>query len=237
MITSWAEVTDRNPEHSKNYIARWESFEKEGRDINGEARLIDALASDGARILDAGAGTGRLGGYLAARYTSDNTGGPESTGGTGRALHISGVDIDPVLVNYARSRYPDAEWHIGDLSKDAEVPTGPFDIIVSAGNVLAFIPDPAHRDALGVLRRRLAPGGRLIVGFGLNRGRSREQFIAAAHAEALHIEQEFSSWDLRPAEPDAGFLVAVLTASPASVPAGTDDVSDDSTTDGQNRHA
>lgn len=223
MITSWAEVTNSNPEHSKNYIARWESFEKEGRDINGEARLIDALAPDGARILDAGAGTGRLGGYLAARYPGDSTG---SAAGTGRTLHVSGVDIDPVLVNYARSRYPSVDWHIGDLSHDAEVPPGPFDLIVAAGNVLAFIPDPAHRDALGVLRRRLAPGGRLIVGFGLHRGRSRAEFDADAAEANLRIEQEFSSWDLRPADPDTGFIVAILVA--------TDDAA---TTDGQTHHA
>jgi SAM-dependent methyltransferase len=211
MITSWTEVTDRNPDHSRNYIARWESFEAQGRDINGEARLIDALASDGDRILDAGAGTGRLAGYLAARNAA--------TGNTGRNLQLTGVDIDPALVDYARGRYPGVDWHTGDLSVDAEVPAGPFDLIVSAGNVLAFIPDPAHRAALGVLKKRLAPGGRLVVGFGLDRGRDHTAFSEDAAAVGLRISQEYSSWDLRPraggaggadAAPDAGFLVAIL---------------------------
>ena len=205
MITSWTEVTDRNPDHSHNYIERWESFEAQGRDIDGEARLIDALASDGDRILDAGAGTGRLAGYLAARNAA--------TGDTGRNLQLTGVDIDPVLVDYARGRYPGVDWHTGDLSVDAEVPVGPFDLIVSAGNVVAFIPDPAHRAALGVLAERLAPGGRLVVGFGLDRGRGLTAFSEDAAAAGLQITQEYSSWDLRPrtdSAPDAGFLVAIL---------------------------
>lgn len=203
MITSWTEVTDRNPDHSRNYIGRWESFEAQGRDIDGEARLIDALASDGDRILDAGAGTGRLAGYLAAVANERNR----------RNLQLTGVDIDPVLVDYARGRYPGVDWHTGDLSVDAEVPTGPFDLIVSAGNVLAFIPDPAHRAALGVLKDRLAPGGRLVVGFGLDRGRDHIAFSEDAAAVGLRITQEYSSWDLRPrtdSAPDAGFLVAIL---------------------------
>ncbi|AGP31911.1 class I SAM-dependent methyltransferase [Corynebacterium terpenotabidum] len=207
MITSWTEVTDRNPDHSRNYIARWENFEAQGRDIDGEARLVDAMASDGARILDAGSGTGRLAGYLAARNTDlAATGRP-------RNLQLTGVDLDPVLVNYARGRYPGVDWHVGDLSVDAEVPVGPFDLIVSAGNVLAFIPDPAHRDALGVLKTRLAPGGRLLVGFGLGRGRSRDVFEDDAAAVGLQVTQAYSSWDLRPCEEDAGFLVAVLATT------------------------
>lgn len=225
MITSWTEVTDRNPDHSRTYIARWEHFEEQGRDIDGEARLVDALASDGDRILDAGAGTGRLAGYLAAR-NAEHAGHAEHTGhpGHARTLHLTGVDLDPVLVGYARGRYPGVDWHVGDLSVDAEVPAGPFDLVVSAGNVLAFIPDPAHRAALGVLRDRLADGGRLVVGFGLDRGRSLTDFTADATAAGLRITQAYSSWDLRPrdpgAAPDSGFLVAVLTVDPASTVAG-----------------
>lgn len=216
MITTWTEVTARNPEHSRNYIARWERFEAEGRDIDGEARLIDALAADGDRVLDAGAGTGRLAGYLAAR-NAGTTGAIGATGATGpghqRNLRLTGVDLDPVLVDYARTRYPGVDWHVGDLSVDADVPSGPFDLIVTAGNVLAFIPDPAHATALGVLKNRLAPGGRLIVGFSLTRGRSREDFRKDATSAGLHVSQEYSSWDLRPAAADDGFLVAVLVAS------------------------
>ena len=54
-----------DPQHSHRYAARWKQFAAEGRDLAGEARLIDAMADRGSRILDAGCGTGRVGGQLA----------------------------------------------------------------------------------------------------------------------------------------------------------------------------
>lgn len=74
MITSWTDVTGRNPDHPRNYIARWDRVEADGRDIDGEARLIDALASDGARVLDAGPGTGPEAGPDAAPVAGPDAG-------------------------------------------------------------------------------------------------------------------------------------------------------------------
>ncbi|WP_260429314.1 class I SAM-dependent methyltransferase, partial [Corynebacterium bovis] len=140
--TTWRELTSSDPEHSAHYAHRWERLEAEGRDIDGEARLVDALSPRGARILDAGAGTGRTGAYLAAR-----------------GHHVTGVDIDPYLVDYARAHHPEVDWHVGDLAaEEPSWPTGPYDVIVSAGNVLTFI-EPAHRvRALRTLRTCLAEG-------------------------------------------------------------------------------
>lgn len=196
--TTWASVTGADPAHSQRYIARWEGFEHDGKDIDGEARLIDAMASRGARILDAGAGTGRVAVTLAAR-----------------GHDVSAVDIDPQLVDYARERYSGSgvDWNVGDLASDEDVPAGPFDLIVSAGNVLAFIPDASHHQALGVLATRLAPAGRLVVGFGLSRGRSVETFEADATAAGLQIIQRFSSWEIHPFDADSDFMVAVLTTT------------------------
>ncbi|WP_420098118.1 class I SAM-dependent methyltransferase [Corynebacterium sp.] len=198
--TTWASVTGADPAHSQRYIARWEGFEHEGKDIDGEARLIDAMASRNARLLDAGSGTGRVAVSLAAR-----------------GHVVTAVDIDPQLVDYARERYAGSgvDWNIGDLASTDDVPAGPFDLIVSAGNVLAFIPDAAHRQALGVLASRLAPGGRLVVGFGLSRGRSVESFEDDAAAAGLRIVQRFSSWELRPFG-EGDFMVAVLQQTGAS---------------------
>ncbi|MGO1992564.1 MAG: class I SAM-dependent methyltransferase [Corynebacterium sp.] len=205
--TTWASVTGADPAHSQRYIARWEGFEHEGKDIDGEARLVDAMAPRHARVLDAGSGTGRVAAALAAR-----------------GHLVAAVDIDPQLVEYARGRYAGSgvEWAVGDLASDAEVPSGPFDIIVSAGNVLAFIPDAAHRQALGVLASRLAPAGRLVVGFGLSRGRSVEEFAQDVTAAGLRLVQRFSSWELQPftdgteGTDASDFMVAVLQlAEPA----------------------
>lgn len=196
--TTWPSATGANPDHAASYIARWEGFEAEGKDIVGEARLIDAMVPRGARILDAGAGTGRLAAYLAER-----------------GHEVTAVDIDADLVAYARQHYSGipVEWHVGDLAVgegEGAVPAGLFDAIVSAGNVMAFIPHEAHRVAMQVLASRLATDGRLVIGFGLTRGRSAEEFLADAEAAGLIPEHLFSSWDLRPFTEASGFLVAVL---------------------------
>nr|HEX2578749.1 SAM-dependent methyltransferase [Aquihabitans sp.] len=60
----WLELTTRNPGHSSWYVERFRTMAREGQDIDGEARLVDAMVPRGARILDAGCGPGRVGGAL-----------------------------------------------------------------------------------------------------------------------------------------------------------------------------
>jgi len=200
MVQTWKKIVEADPEHSRRYARRWDDMVAEGVDIDGEARLADAMAPRGARILDVGCGQGRLGAYLHAR-----------------GHRVTGVDLDPYLVERARELCPEATWEVADLADDGWA-TGPFDLAVSAGNVLAFV-DPADRDAVltNLAARLVAPvddpegrPGRLVVGFGLDRGWSREEFDAAAARAGLRVEQRFSTWDLRPFDDESGFMVAVL---------------------------
>jgi len=206
---TWSEIVAADPEHSRRYAERWDAMVAEGRDVDGEARLADAMAPRGARVLDAGCGQGRLGSYLAAR-----------------GHDVTGVDLDPLLVDVARSRTPGARWEVADLAAAGWAP-GPFDLVVSAGNVLAFVA-PADRPAvLRNLAARLATAeqgvdgrpGRLVVGFGLDRGWGRAEFERDAAAAGLAVVHRFASWDLEPFDlsggegVEAGFLVAVLARS------------------------
>lgn len=95
------------PQHSHNYAKRWENLEAEGNDINGEARLIDALVQRGSKILDAGCGQGRVGGYLSAR-----------------GHIVTGIDIDDYLISEAEKKFPGATWHVGDLGGRIDSGTG-----------------------------------------------------------------------------------------------------------------
>ena len=54
------------PNHPQWYIDRFKAMEAEGNDMAGESRLVNALASRGAKILDAGSGPGRVGKQLHA---------------------------------------------------------------------------------------------------------------------------------------------------------------------------
>ncbi|WP_422116025.1 class I SAM-dependent methyltransferase [Brachybacterium sp. UNK5269] len=191
----WTAAVGRNPGHAEGYAQRWRRLEAAGQDIHGEARLIDAMAPRGARILDAGCGSGRLGGYLA------------------RAGHeVVGVELDPHLIAVARADHPQVRWEVQNLAglglRDADGTRLLFDLQVSAGNVLTFLAGAERRPALSRLADHLAPAGRLVVGFGLGRGYAAADFEADAAAAGLRIQQRFGGWDLRPA--DEEFLLAVL---------------------------
>ncbi len=168
-------------------------MEAEGRDLHGEARLIDAMVERGATILDAGCGPGRVGGRLAQL-----------------GHQVVGVDIDPTLIAAAEQDHPGPRWLVGDLSQLDLGPEARFDAIVCAGNVVTFL-DPATRPTvLERLGAHLADGGRLVVGFGAGREYPFDAFHADVAAAGLAPEVQLSSWDLRPFTPASEFLVAVL---------------------------
>jgi 2-polyprenyl-3-methyl-5-hydroxy-6-metoxy-1,4-benzoquinol methylase len=193
----WLRMIEENPGHSSWYIQRFRTMAAEGQDLDGEARFVDAMVPRGARILDAGCGPGRVGGRLA-------TLGHE----------VVGVDIDSELIAAAELEHPGATWLTRDLAEldlDADgVPTQ-FDVIVSAGNVMTFLDPGTRRAVLQRLPAHLSPDGRLVVGFGANRGYEFDDFFADARSVGLTVELLLSSWDLRPFDAaTSAFLVAVL---------------------------
>ena len=65
----WLIKKENDPAHSQWYIDRFKAMEAEGKDMAGESRLVNALASRGAKILDAGSGPGRD--YAFAQFLED----------------------------------------------------------------------------------------------------------------------------------------------------------------------
>jgi SAM-dependent methyltransferase len=197
----WTEIIAENPGHSRWYIDRFRAMSAAGRDLDGEARLVDAMAPRNARILDAGCGPGRVGGRLHAL-----------------GHDVVGVDIDPELIAAAEEDHPGPRWIVGDLAtvdlRSAGVESG-FDMIVSAGNVMTFVAASDRRAVLGNLARMLADDGRLVVGFGAGRGYGFDEFGADVAAAGLRFELRLATWDVRPWTPESEFLVAVLVNKPA----------------------
>ena len=188
---SWMAIVADNPGHSRWYIERFREMAASGRDLHGEARLIDAMVGRGARILDAGCGPGRVGGRLHEL-----------------GHDVVGVDIDPELIAAAESDHPGPRWIVGDLATvDLD---DRFDVIVSAGNVLTFVEVSSRRAVLANLAGLLAPEGRLVVGFGAERGYPFDEFEADATAADLRFDLRLATWDLRPWTPASDFLVAAL---------------------------
>ncbi|QCB28413.1 class I SAM-dependent methyltransferase [Corynebacterium endometrii] len=192
-MPTWKEVTSANPAHSHNFARRWKTLEAEGTDIHGEARLADAMSERGSRILDAGCGTGRVGGELIRR-----------------GHDVTGIDVDPILIDYATKDHPDGKWIVGDLSSDP-LPESAFDLAVCAGNVMGFVAIEGRKPALENLFTSLKPGGRLVVGFGSGRGWDFTDFLAMAEECGFRVDSTFSSWDLKRFTDNSTFLVAILS--------------------------
>ncbi len=190
----WLKLLAEKPGHSRWYVERFRAMARDGADLAGEARTIDAMVPRGARILDAGCGPGRVGGHLAAA-----------------GHRVTGVDLDPELIAAARADWPDATWAVGDLAA-LDLPDR-FDAIVCAGNVMAFAAPGSRVEILRRMRAHLAADGRAVIGFGAGRGYPFDLFLADAGAAGLVPEVLFATWDLRPFTDGADFLVASLRGS------------------------
>lgn len=198
----WARMVANDPEHSRRYADRWRRMAAEGMDLDGEARLIDAMASRGSRILDAGCGTGRVGGYLA------------------RCGHrVTGVDLDEHLIEVAAEDHPEGDWYVADLEAldtaalAALGESEPFDLVFSAGNVFGFLSPASRGEVLGHLYALLRDGGRAVIGFGAGRGYDFADFTDDAGRAGFRLQARFATWQVDPFPADASeadFLVAVL---------------------------
>lgn len=192
----WERIVAENPDHSRWYIQRFRDLAAAGDDIVGEARLVDAMVPRRSRILDAGCGPGRLGGFL------------HSVG-----HDVTGVDVDPALIAAAEQDHPGPRWLVGNLAEldlDLAGLDSGFDVIVCAGNVVTFIAPSTRRDVLRGFERHLRVDGRAVIGFGAGRGYAYDDFFADAQAVGLSTDLLLSTWDLRPFTPTSGFLVAIL---------------------------
>jgi len=110
-------------------------------------RVWDALRlSRGARVLDAGCGTGQWAIALAER-----------------GARVTAIDLSPEMIrlarDHARARGQHIEWRTGDVTRLAD-PLAVFDAI-HARVLLQLVPDVPG--ALRELRRVLRPGGRLLA--------------------------------------------------------------------------
>ncbi|MHB8191022.1 MAG: class I SAM-dependent methyltransferase [Ferrimicrobium sp.] len=185
--------------HSEWYIKRFRALAAEGADLDGEARLVDALVAPGSRILDAGCGPGRVGAALFRR-----------------GHQVVGVDVDPVLIGAAQQDHLGPTWLVADLSELDLAALGHsemFDGAVLAGNVMSFLAPGTGSRVLTRVALHLRPDAPIAVGFGLDRGYSLDTFDADVATAGLAVEHRFATWDIRPWTPSSRFAVSVLRSA------------------------
>ncbi len=186
---------------SSTYDQRWEDLAAAGRNVHGEADLIERLGP--RSVLDAGCGTGRVAGELARR-----------------GLDVAGVDLDPGMLAKARTKYPDLRWAHADL---AEVDMGrTFGAVVLAGNVMIFLTPGTEAAAVANLARHLEAGGLLVAGFSLEPGRlDIGTYDRHAEAAGLVMAHRWSTWDCEPfSAGDYAVSVHRVPLPPPPSPAG-----------------
>ncbi|MBN2854347.1 class I SAM-dependent methyltransferase [Patescibacteria group bacterium] len=111
-----------------------------------EMEKFSELVFEGAKILDAGCGNGRL---LEAF--------------NGKKVDYSGFDLSPELISFAKENYPKQEFFVDDLLKLENLPEKKYDFIFLIA-VILHIPDRNLRaQVLKSLADKLEVGGRIIL--------------------------------------------------------------------------
>ena len=188
---TWRERVDLD-----EYEQRWKQLAESGENPHGEADLVCTFAP--GSVLDAGCGMGRVAIEL-----------------TARGIATVGLDLDPDLLGRARELAPALEWHLGDLATfDLE---RTFDVVVAAGNVIGFVATEDREAAVRGCAAHVGPGGRLIVGYSLNRRwPSLELYDGWCAAAGLELEHRFATWDGQPFEGSSGAYHVSVHQRPGS---------------------
>ncbi|MFE6055555.1 class I SAM-dependent methyltransferase [Kitasatospora sp. NPDC056446] len=188
--TRWQEAGQ-----SGNFGKRFADLISAGKDVDGEARLADTLLPRGARVLDAGAGMGRVAAALLRR-----------------GHEVVAIEPDEALVRQARETYPGLSIEERDIL-GLGPHDGPFDLVVCVGNVLVYLAEGTERRALAAMRDVLGENGRILVGFHLQdpppnaRTYPAAEFEADLAAAGLRVDLRAGSYELHPANDAYGVWV------------------------------
>ncbi len=202
MSTRWQQLTgDRTAEQYAEQVA---ATAAEAEAPYGEADLVERLVPPGARVLDAGCGTGRVAVRLAER-----------------GYDVTGVDVDREMLGVARRTDAPVTWVERDLSCLGEAVEGPFEVVLLAGNVVPLVAEGTLVDVVSGLGALLARSGTLVAGFGLDDDHLPdgcpvtpfEEYAEACAAAGLELRQRRATWDASETRTapgaDDGYVVTV----------------------------
>ncbi|MFD4973036.1 class I SAM-dependent methyltransferase [Streptomyces sp. NPDC058424] len=198
-MSRWRELTGEAS--GEDYAARFAALARSGKDMHGEARFCAALVPAGARVLDAGCGTGRVMIRLAEL-----------------GYDCVGVDLDASMLAVARKQAPELPWFQADLAAfepDLLGIEADFDLVVAAGNIFPLLAAGTEAAVVERLAAALRPGGLLVAGFGLDQahlpvppGITLSEYDDCCAAAGLTLVDRFATWDAAPYA-GGGYAVSV----------------------------
>lgn len=203
VISRWDEAT--GGAEGNRYAARVDQLAATGVDVHGEATFCAFLVDPGARVLDAGCGTGRVAIRLAEL-----------------GHECEGVDLDASMLAVARARAPGIPWLLGDLATLDLVAAGhpAYDLVLAAGNVVPLVAEGTEARVVARLAAHVRPGGLLVAGFGLDRAHlppaaglvTLDDYDAWCGAAGLTLHRRLATWD-GTAYDGGGYAVSVHRAT------------------------
>ena len=196
-------------EGTHGYGPRFGELVAGGEDVDGEARLADTISPRRARILDAGAGMGRVTAALRSR-----------------GHDVTGIEPDRSLVEQSERTYPGIGLLPLDILETTPEVLGAhgrataYDLVVAVGNVFILLAEDTEQQALGRLRDLLAPRGRMLIGFHLAAGPAGsrtyrpEEFRRDVEAAGLVVDLRAGSYELHPANEEYAVWLLSVAGSP-----------------------
>jgi SAM-dependent methyltransferase len=198
-MSRWEELTGGTS--GQDYAARFAALAGSGKDVHGEARFCAGLVPAGARVLDAGCGTGRVMIRLAEL-----------------GYDCVGVDLDASMLAVAREQAPGLPWFQGDLAAFDPALLGiaaDFDLVVAAGNIFPLLAAGTEAAVVERLAAALRPGGLMVAGFGLDEahlpvppGITLPEYDDCCALAGLTLVDRFATWDADPYD-GGGYAVSV----------------------------
>ncbi|MEU6572625.1 class I SAM-dependent methyltransferase [Streptomyces sp. NPDC046805] len=198
-MSRWEELTGGTS--GQDYAARFAALACSGKDVHGEARFCTALVPAGARVLDAGCGTGRVMIRLAEL-----------------GYDCVGVDLDVSMLAVARNQAPGLPWLQVDLAEfepDLLGIAADFDLVVAAGNIFPLLAADTEATVVKRLAAALRPGGLMVAGFGLDEAHlpvppsiTLPEYDDCCAAADLTLVDRFATWDAVPYD-GGGYAVSV----------------------------
>ncbi|WP_405456621.1 class I SAM-dependent methyltransferase [Streptomyces sp. NBC_00101] len=195
----WADLT--GGQAGEEYARRFAKLAASGQDVHGEAAFCTTLLNPGARVLDAGCGTGRIAIRLAEL-----------------GHHCTGVDVDASMLAVARRDAPTQEWLLGDLTRLDTLGLKPgYDLALAAGNVIPLLAPGTEPGVVRQLTAALRPGGLLVTGMGLDAAHlplpeaplTLPDFDGWCTRAGLVLDQRYATWSGDPYQPGCGYAVSV----------------------------